>query len=55
MSAKKETYIVTAPYGCGGGDAKKPETCWWAAEGDTIKLTAKQAAPFIAQGLIIKA
>ena len=48
-SAKKHKYEVEAEFGCGGGMGAH---AWWGEQGDMVKLTEKQAEPFLAQGLI---
>ena len=51
---KKHRYEVLAPFGCGGGPANDPKKCWWGDKGEIVKLTEKEANPFLAQGLIVE-
>ena len=51
MAAKKETYVCVSELGCGW---KSDKTSRWLDKGDSIKLTAKQAKPLLAQNLIQK-
>ena len=52
MAERKKSYRVLARYGCGGGPASDPKKCWWGDFGEVVKLTDKQAVPYLAQGLL---
>ena len=54
MAERKKSYRVLARHGCGGGPANDPSRCWWGDYNEIVKLTKKQADPFLKQGLLIE-